>query len=392
MIRFARLEALPGCRWLHAVGETRPSDEGPKRVGESASAYDPLRVVVSFGPEHAPLTANQVEQALEEAQHLVPRPQMLVYAAFQFDPYAARDIDETRWPGVTLLKAKMADDLLVDDLKKKRASNESFWLIGQPDVQVVSEEWLVDSGKERLAPYVVIAELSGADRLAKVNGLGRDRLSLCIAIAQRRDLWHALADDTGSGVDSGQHRRGTGAPRDGGVPAVSGDRPGLPGRIGDAADFEREIAALAPGERNERIERLRRNREIADRAREIAASLTGPLTTIHYSQVTVQGFDYYNTHTGDLESGGADRIAVWMLDTDYDGRSLYPRQVFFPMAGARDGWARLARTLRAEVDEELIEAYRGTESLPFVPGAHRQIAVKIVDDRGIESLRILGVD
>jgi len=106
----------------------------------------------------------------------------------------------------------------------------------------------------------------------------------------------------------------------------------------------------------------------------------------------VHGFDYYNTHTGDLESGGAYRIAVWMLDTDYDGRSLYPRQVFFPMAGARDGWARLARTLRAEVDEELIEAYRGTESLPFVPGPRRQIAVKIVDDRGIESLRILGVD
>ena len=50
------------------------------------------------------------------------------------------------------------------------------------------------------------------------------------------------------------------------------------------------------------------------------------------------------------------------------------------------------RFLQAEVDEELIEAYRGTESLPFVPGPHRQIAVKIVDDRGIESLRILGVD
>ena len=60
-----------------------------------------------------------------------------------------------------------------------------------------------------------------------------------------------------------------------------------------------------------------------------------------------------------MESGGQDKIAMWMLDTDYDGRSLYPRQVFFPMAGSNDGWARLARNLRAEIDEGLIEAYRG---------------------------------
>ena len=31
-------------------------------------------------------------------------------------------------------------------------------------------------------------------------------------------------------------------------------------------------------------------------------------------QVYVRGFDYYNTKTGDVESGGEDRIAVWMLD------------------------------------------------------------------------------
>jgi len=81
-----------------------------------------------------------------------------------------------------------------------------------------------------------------------------------------------------------------------------------------------------------------------------------------------------------------------MLDTDYDGRSLYPRQVFFPMAGEKEGWAKLARNLRAEIDEERIEAYRGTVSLPFALGEHRRIAVKIVDDRGIESLKVVKVD
>ena len=109
-------------------------------------------------------------------------------------------------------------------------------------------------------------------------------------------------------------------------------------------------------------------------------------------RVSVHGFDYYNTKTGGIESGGEDRIAVWLLDPDYDGRSLYPRQVFFPMAGKDEAWARLAKNLKAEIDEELIEAYRGTVSLPFEPGEHKRIAVKIVDDRGIESLRVMEVE
>jgi len=226
-------------------------------VKEDAPAYIPMRAVISFGPEHAPLEQRQVELALDEAQTLVPKPKLLVFAAFQFDPEAAKDIDETRWPGVTMLKAQMNADLLTDDLKKKRASNESFWLIGQPDVEL--------------------------ERIAK-------------------------------GDDKGKYR------------------------------------------------------------------------------VSVHGFDYYNTKTGDLESGSADRIAVWLLDTDYDGRSLFPRQVFFPMAGENEGWARLARNLKAEIDPDLIEAYRGTVSLPFSPGNHHRIALKIVDDRGIESLKVLRLD
>ncbi len=256
-IRFARLEPLPGCRWLHADGESRPNDEGADRVREKGAAYSAQRIVVSFGPEHAPLEQRQVAQAIEEAQTLVPKPKLIVFAAFQFDPEAARDIDETNWPGVTLLKAQMNADLLTEDLKKKRASNESFWLIGQPDVRI--------------------------ERITK-------------------------------GEDKGKFT------------------------------------------------------------------------------VSVHGFDYYNTKTGGIESGGEDKIAVWLLDTDYDGRSLYPRQVFFPMAGEKDGWGRLAKNLKAEIDEELIEAYRGTVSLPFEPGGHKRIAVKIVDDRGIESLKLMELE
>ena len=78
-----------------------------------------------------------------------------------------------------------------------------------------------------------------------------------------------------------------------------------------------------------------------------------------------------------------------MLDPDYDGRSLFPRQVFFPAGNARHDWNRLAKNLKAEIDPGLIEAYRGTVSLPFKAGKYGRAAVKIVDDRGIESLKIV---
>ncbi len=239
-ITFNRVELLGPTTFLHADAEVK------------AGAEEGARAVISFGPEHAPMEQRQVARAIEESQKLVPKPGMIVFAAFHFDPEAAKDIDEMDYPGVTLIKAQMNGDLLTDDLKKKRSSNESFWLIGQPDVMV-------------------------------------------------------------SNTDDGY-------------------------------------------------------------------------------TVEVHGFDYYNPKKGTVEPGGTERIACWMLDTNYDGRAVYPQQVFFPMSGAKDGWSRLAKNLKAEIDEELIESYRGTVSLPFEAGSEKRIAVKIVDDRGIESLAIRTLD
>lgn len=108
-------------------------------------------------------------------------------------------------------------------------------------------------------------------------------------------------------------------------------------------------------------------------------------------QVSVNGFDYYNPVSGELESGGKNKIAMWMLDTDYDGRSLLPKQVFFPIGSATDGWGKLAKTLKANINQKLIENFRGTKSLPFQAGEYNRIAVKIIDDRGIESLKIVNL-
>ncbi len=109
-------------------------------------------------------------------------------------------------------------------------------------------------------------------------------------------------------------------------------------------------------------------------------------------EVEVRGFDYFNPISGELDSGGPSKIAMWSLDTDYDRRSLFPRQMFFPMAGKKEGWQRLKRTIRAELDENLLEQFHGSVSLPFNAGDNACIAVKIVDDRGIELLRVLPLE
>ena len=84
---------------------------------------------------------------------------------------------------------------------------------------------------------------------------------------------------------------------------------------------------------------------------------------------------------------------MWMLDLNYDGRSLFPSQVFFPMrtetGSENDSWLRLAKTLNGLLDEELIESYRSLVSLPFTGGDYNRVAVKLIDDRGIESLKVI---
>ena len=121
-IDFSRVEPLAGTRWLHADAETKGVKE---------------RVVISFGPEHSLLEQRQVELAWEEARTLSPKPAILVFAAFEFDPEAAKDIDgmTKEKTGMTFLTAQMNADLLTEDLKKKRA-NQSFWLVGRPDVDL----------------------------------------------------------------------------------------------------------------------------------------------------------------------------------------------------------------------------------------------------------------
>lgn len=239
-LEFSRVEPLSGTKFLQAEAETKEDT--------------PRRAVICFAGETKPLDSRMVEMALDEAEAMRPAPQLIVFAAFQFDPEAAKNIAETNWPGVTLLQTQMNTDLMTEDLKKKRSSDQSFWLVGQPDVELIRD--------------------------------GRSKTRY---------------------------------------------------------------------------------------------------------KVRVNGFDYYDVKKGTVESGSTSRIAMWMLDTDYDGMCIVPKQVFFPMGGKKDGWNKLAKTLRAEIDPDLIEKFAGNESLWFTVQPYSMIAVKIIDDRGIESLKVIKV-
>ena len=62
------------------------------------------------------------------------------------------------------------------------------------------------------------------------------------------------------------------------------------------------------------------------------------------------------------------------------------------MEGKSGGWSRLSKTLKAEIDSEMMEKFSGIESLPFDVKEDSTIAVKIIDDRGIESMRLLTLE
>lgn len=61
------------------------------------------------------------------------------------------------------------------------------------------------------------------------------------------------------------------------------------------------------------------------------------------------------------------------------------------MADAKDGWDKLEKRLEAEIGAARMAAYRATASLPFEPGEHGCAAVKVVDRRGVEGSKIVGL-
>jgi len=101
--------------------------------------------------------------------------------------------------------------------------------------------------------------------------------------------------------------------------------------------------------------------------------------------VEMQGVDIYDPVQNTLHPTGADKVAAWFVDGDYDGQTFCVTQAFFP---DRSAWEKIARALKGRVDDGAFDAFAGTTSLPFPAGQHRRVAVKVIDPRGNEVLRV----
>ncbi|MXY21391.1 MAG: site-specific DNA-methyltransferase [Dehalococcoidia bacterium] len=101
--------------------------------------------------------------------------------------------------------------------------------------------------------------------------------------------------------------------------------------------------------------------------------------------VEMEGVDIYDPVKNTIVSENANGVAAWFLDSDYDGRTFCTTQAFFPDSNA---WDRLKRSLKSVVDADAFDAFGGTKSLPFPAGQHKRVAVKVIDPRGNEVMKI----
>ena len=65
-------------------------------------------------------------------------------------------------------------------------------------------------------------------------------------------------------------------------------------------------------------------------------------------RVRINGVDVFHPNTGEVRSDGADGIACWFVDTDYNEESFFVRHAYF--LGANDPYKALKTTLKAEID------------------------------------------
>ncbi|MCO5119737.1 MAG: site-specific DNA-methyltransferase [Burkholderiaceae bacterium] len=105
-------------------------------------------------------------------------------------------------------------------------------------------------------------------------------------------------------------------------------------------------------------------------------------------EVELLGLDIFNPATMEQEAIDGHSMPAWMLDTDYDGLSFYATQVFFPKTAA---WDNLQKSLKAQFDSSVWSHLAGTISEPFVVGPRQRVAVKVIDERGNELMRVLEV-
>ena len=106
-------------------------------------------------------------------------------------------------------------------------------------------------------------------------------------------------------------------------------------------------------------------------------------------QVKINGVDVFHPNTGEVRSDGADGIACWFIDTDYNEESFFVRHAYF--LGANDPYKALKTTLRAEIDPDARATLHSDISRPFDRPESGRIAVKVINHLGDEVMKVFRV-
>jgi adenine-specific DNA-methyltransferase len=106
-------------------------------------------------------------------------------------------------------------------------------------------------------------------------------------------------------------------------------------------------------------------------------------------RVKVNGVDVFKPQTGEIVSHGADGIACWMVDTDYNEESFFVRHAYF--LGANDPYSALKTTLKAEINQEAWESLHSDTSRLFDKPKKGRIAVKVINHLGDEVMKVFKV-
>jgi adenine-specific DNA-methyltransferase len=105
--------------------------------------------------------------------------------------------------------------------------------------------------------------------------------------------------------------------------------------------------------------------------------------------IKVNGVDVFKPQTGEVISHGADGIACWFIDTDYNEESFFVRHAYF--LGANDPYSALKTTLKAEIDSEAWATLNSDTSRPFDKPKSGRVAVKVINHLGDEVMKVFKV-
>ena len=107
-------------------------------------------------------------------------------------------------------------------------------------------------------------------------------------------------------------------------------------------------------------------------------------------QVKINGVDVFHPSTGEVRSDGAEGIACWFIDTDYNEESFFVRHAYF--LGANDPYKALKTSLKAEINQDAWETLHSDTSRPFAKPTSGRIAVKVINHLGDEVMKVFRID